>query len=63
MSLIKSSGWKNGVRGQSIAEYLLSFIVVAIGVLVAFQAFRPEGTNLNNTFQTTVTNALTELSR
>lgn len=50
-------------RAQSAVEYIVTFAVLAAGVLVVFGAFSPDNLSIKSAFDRAVDNAITEINR
>lgn len=55
-------GLRASLTSQAVVEYIVTFIVIAIGVLLIFGAFNPEKFKIKTVFNNTITNAINKIN-
>ena len=48
-------------QAQAVVEYIVTFLVLAVSVIVVFGAFNPETININSAFNGAVTRAINRI--
>lgn len=51
------------MKAQAVVEYIVTFVVLAAGILVIFGAFNPESLGIRSLFNQAVNNAIAEIQR
>ena len=54
---------KRAPRGQAVVEYIVTFMVLAAGVLAVFLSFNPDALSIKSVFDQSVNQALVEIKR
>lgn len=50
-------------RGQAVVEYIVSFIVLAVGIIIIFGGFNPENLGIKSGFEHALDNAINQINR
>lgn len=50
------------LKAQAIVEYIVIFIILAIGIVVIFGAFNPEKVGIRSVFDQTITKAISRIN-
>jgi len=50
-------------KGQAVVEYIVIFIILAVGILIAFGSFSPDRIGIQSVFNKAVDNAIGEINK